>query len=192
LSAEVRRVAHGEAMPDPDPDRRLHGEAWEVRGCDPRGLAGLVQVTVGNTAQGASRNSTANCWRTSPPGERTTWPGSVNSPANSVTTTCTPASSAVPRTAASTAVSPTSTRPPGNSQAPLSHRRIRSRRPPSHLAATKTDGTTTAAVGAEGSWKNTCRITPGRSIVVMTLPARESGCWPRRSPGPGSAPSSAG
>jgi hypothetical protein len=27
------------------------GEAWEVRGCDPRGLAGLVEIAVGNAPQ---------------------------------------------------------------------------------------------------------------------------------------------
>jgi hypothetical protein len=74
---------------------------------------------------------------------------------------------------------------------PLSHRRTRSRRPPSHLAATKTDGTARVAVGAEGSRKNTCRVTAGRSIVVMTLPAPKSGCCASTISGPGSAPSSA-
>ena len=118
-----------------------------------------------------ARRTTTNCWRTSPPVDRTTWPGSVNRPANPVTSTCTPASSATSRTAASSALSPTSTRPPGISQAPLSRRRTRSRVRSGRRTATNTDGTTMLAAGAAGSWKYTCRARSARpTVVVMAMP----------------------
>src|SRR3954447_446483 len=44
----MRRPVEGKSMLDPEPDRRLHRQPRKVGRRNPRGLAGLVQITARN------------------------------------------------------------------------------------------------------------------------------------------------
>jgi len=68
----MRALVDGEGVSDPHPYRRLDRQAGKICERDPRRVAGLVQITVGSPPTARARNTIANCWRTSPSGDRTT------------------------------------------------------------------------------------------------------------------------
>ena len=143
--------------PRPTPRRRRWSPAGHREALRPRHVPGSAARTAG----GPRRPPSAPRAR------------SVNRPADSVASTCTPASSA----GSGSAVSPTSTRPTGSPHAPLSHRRTRSRVPWCHRTATQTEGTTGLAGGARDSEKYTRRVSAAPSDATFRV-----GCPVGRSP----------